>query len=413
MKIVVIGGGASGLVAAIEAAKRGATVCVLEKMNKPAKKILVTGNGKCNLTNQIQEITCYRSEQAELAFSVIQQLGYDFTLQYFQELGIVTVNKNSYEYPASGQAETVAKALISKALSLGIVLDMNCQVSKIERKQTGFRITYRNTETKQLQTVRCDKVILAAGGKTAPKQGSDGSGLMLAQSLGHRIISPMPSLVALRSNLKYLKHLSGVRVAAAMRLMIDHRETAEERGELQITAYGLSGVAIFQMSRYAVDALSKGKKVAVYVDLLPQYTLEEFGNLLLRIIQNCAYKTIEEVLDGLMNWKLAHTLLKEMNIQPDMPCGRCSRKQLQTIVSGYKQWIVPIVGNNDFEQAQVTQGGVDLKEINMLTMESKLVSDLYFAGEILDVDGACGGYNLQWAWSSGYIAGSESAGDRS
>lgn len=410
MRIAVIGGGASGLVAAIEAARGGAAVHVLEKMKKPAKKLLVTGNGRCNLTNQVQKEDCYRSHNAEQAFSLIQRLGYDFTKQYFRELGVFTVNKNGYEYPVSGQAETVSGALISKARSLGVCIDTECTVTGIARDRTGFQVTYRKGEADRCRQLECHKVILAAGGQAAPKQGSDGSGFRLAAELGHRILSPMPALTALYSPAPYLKQLAGVRTGVRMKLNIDGIVTAAEEGELQITANGLSGVAVFQMSRYAVEAITKGKKVSMQVDLLPRYSSAELSELFREITRACSYKTLEEVLDGLLNWKLSHILLKQLGFLPEQPCRGCSRKQWKTIADGYKNWIVPITGYASFDHAQVTQGGVDLAEIHMETMESRLVPGLYLTGEILDVDGTCGGYNLQWAWSTGYLAGRESAG---
>lgn len=410
MKIIVIGGGASGLVAAIEAAKGGATVHILEKMNKPAKKILVTGNGKCNLTNEFQEEACYRGNHAKDVFPLIQKYGYEFTRNYFMKLGIHTSNNHGYIYPLSGQAETIARALISKAESLDIVISTDCLVERITKNNHGFQVTYVDRNTNDKKSMFCNKVILAAGGSAASKQGSDGSGFMLAERLGHSLVTPKPSLVALHSNLKYLKQLAGVRVKAQMKLMIDGKNATEEEGELQITSYGLSGVAIFQMSRYAVESLSLGRSVSVVVDLLPNCPANEWLKLLQQFISDCYYKSIGELLDGFMNWKLSNILLRELGIPSDMPCINITEKQMHKIVEGYKCWNVPIIGYNDFEQAQVTQGGVDLREVDMTTLESKLVSGLYFSGEILDVDGTCGGYNLQWAWTSGYVAGRESAG---
>lgn len=410
MKIIVVGGGAAGLVAAIEAAG-GASVRILEKMKKPGKKILVTGNGRCNLTNEVHTMDRYRSDHPELVFPLIRNYGCYFTRRYFENLGIRTVNRDGYIYPASGQAETVANALVSRANAVGVLISAGCSVTEIEKKDGGFRITYQAEDGSRC-CEECDRVILAAGGQASPRQGSDGSGFLLAGRLGHTILQPLPALVPLHTDIAGWKQAAGVRTAAGVTLLVDQEPAARETGELQFADYGLSGIPVFQISRYAVAALSAGKRVTASVDLFPFDSLEEVGRSLSDAIRNCPYKTMEELMEGFLNWKLARFLLRQWDIPLRQPCTACGGKQINAIAARCKRWEIPITGYHGFEQAQATQGGVDLREVHMDTMESRLVPGLYFAGEILDVDGTCGGYNLQWAWTSGYIAGRESAGGR-
>ncbi|BCJ95347.1 aminoacetone oxidase family FAD-binding enzyme [Anaerocolumna cellulosilytica] len=397
--VIIVGGGASGLMAAIMAARKKNKVTILEHKEKPGKKILATGNGKCNYTNLIQEPDCYRGKDAFFALKVINQFDVEKTLDFFLDLGVYPKIKNGYVYPNSEQAASVAEALLIEAKLLKINIHCDVHVEKIKKNADGFLI--HTTKGKYTG----DKVILAAGGCASPSHGSDGSGFTLAKLLGHTIIKPLPALVQLKSGEKYFKTLAGVRVEGTIKLFGNHTILAEEKGEVLLAAYGVSGIPVMQVSRFAANALEKKQTVELVIDFLPQFKLSELLELLRSRVDRNKEKTIEQVFIGLLNNKLAYVCMNQTGIKPEQPCNEVKQKQLQAIAKQLKEWRIPINDTNTFEQAQVSAGGVAVAEINQDTMESKIVRGLYFAGEIMDVDGTCGGYNLQWAWSSGAVAG--------
>jgi len=397
--VIIVGGGASGLMAAIMAARKKHRVTILEHKEKPGKKILATGNGKCNYTNLVQRPDCYRGGDASFALKVINQFNVDKTLEFFLDLGVYPKVRNGYVYPNSEQAASVAESLLLEAKLLNINIQCDVHVEKIKINTDGFLIhTTKGNYT-------ANKVILAAGGCASPGHGSDGSGFALAKMLGHTVIKPLPALVQLKSGEKYFKTLSGVRAEGAIKLVGNYSILAEEKGEILLAAYGVSGIPVMQVSRFAAKALEEKQKVDLLIDFLPQLNQSELLELLRTRMQRNKEKTIEQVFIGLLNNKLVYVCLNQIGIKPEQLCNEVKQKQLQAIAKQLKEWRVPINGTNSFEQAQVSAGGVAVTEINPHTMESKLVKGLYFTGEIVDVDGTCGGYNLQWAWSSGAVAG--------
>lgn len=397
--VIIVGGGASGLVAAIMAARNKHKVTILEHKEKPGKKILATGNGKCNYTNLVQRPDCYRGEEASFALKVLNQFDTQRTVDFFLDLGIYPKERNGYVYPNSEQAASVAEALLLEVKRLKVTVQCDVHVEKIEKKKDGFLIcTAKGNYT-------ADKVILAAGGCASPSHGSDGSGFVLAQALGHSIIKPLPALVQLKSGEKYFKTLAGVRSEAAIKLLANNSFLAKEKGEILLAAYGVSGIPVMQVSRFASKALMEKQKVELWIDFLPQLEESKLLELLKKRMKRHEEKTIEQAFIGLINNKLAYVCLNQLGMKAEQVCKEITQKQLQRIARQLKEWKVPITEPNSFEQAQVCAGGVATTEINSDTMESKLVSGLYFSGEVVDVDGTCGGYNLQWAWSSGAVAG--------
>ena len=258
--------------------------------------------------------------------------------------------------------------------------------------------------------MEADALILAAGSKAAPSTGSDGSGYEYARQLGHSIIKPLPALVQLRCQGNMYKQMAGIRTEAEVSLQADGITLAKDKGELQITDYGLSGIPVFQVSRYAARALDEKKKVRVYVDFMPGWNNSESFRLLKKRALLLAYKPTAELFTGMLNRKLAQVLLKLAGIDGNISCGSLTGKQLEKICKELKEYEAVVMSVNPFANAQVCCGGVDTNEIDETTMESRLCPGLYMAGEILDVDGICGGYNLQFAWSSGLIAGRCAAG---
>lgn len=394
--IYIVGGGASGLFAAICAARRNKKVTILEHKDKPGKKILATGNGKCNYTNLVQKEEFYRSSNPAFAGEVIRAFDVNATVDFFKEIGIYPMDRNGYLYPNSGQAASVLEVLLLEAERTGVTIECNAHVQKIDKNLSIY------TADRKYQA---EGIILAAGGKAAPAHGSDGSGLSIARELGHHILTPLPALVQLKSGEKYFKTLSGVRTEAEVRLFIDKQMKAFEKGEVLLAEYGLSGIPVMQISRYAAEALGRGSKVTAVLDFLPFLTKEELKEMLYYRLQRNVKETLEEAFLGLLNKKLAYVAIKESKLDPYHRMKDIKDSQLTQLVNQLKEWKVPITDTHSFEHAQVMAGGIDTKEINPVSMESKLIKGLYFAGEIVDVDGTCGGYNLQWAWSSGHAAG--------
>ena len=400
----IIGGGASGLMAAISAARAGAQVTLIEHMDRVGKKILSTGNGRCNLTNYRMEPECYRCSQKDFPMKVIQGFGVEETLEFFKYLGIVPKDRNGYVYPNSDQAASVLDVLRWETERLGIRVLLSCQVSVIKpQRDGGFLI--RSSQG----TLHTDTLILAAGSKAAPSTGSDGSGYELAKALGHKVIKPLPALVQLRCQGTLYKQLAGIRTEARIRLLADGICMAEDKGELQLTDYGLSGIPVFQVSRFAAKALYNKQEVTAVLNFMPQMSEEEFTVFLAERARLRPQKTAEEFLTGLFHKKMIALWVKCSRISKEKPVGTYSEEELRTLVRLIQQFEVNVEGTNSFEQAQVCCGGVSTEEVKEDTLESSYVPGVYFAGEILDVDGICGGYNLQWAWSSGWIAGREAA----
>lgn len=447
MDIAVIGGGASGLTAAIAAARNGAHVTVFERNDKVGKKILVTGNGKCNISNMSLSEEYYYSEDRDFVVSAFNKFGLDDTLSFFKGLGLLLTEKRGGIYPYSEQASSVLDALKFEAESLGVKFDSDCFVREItscvgnDLENVHYNVVYEknireinsvdnacNTSDKRGRTIGktsgkntkqskalvvsveslnalFDKVIVATGGKASPKSGSDGNGYRLVKKLGHSVTSTYPALIGLKCKGEFWKSISGVRCGAIVKLYADNTFIGEDLGELQLTDYGISGIPVFQISRLAAKALGEDKKVKAMVDFVPELSLEdvvsegEFRFLLL------SERTKEQFFNGFINKKLVLMLLKKLGMDAD---ARICKEDILKFWKLAKNFEVDVIGDNGFDQAQVTAGGVPLNEING-NFESVLHKGLYIVGELLDVDGMCGGYNLQWAWTGGYIAGEAAA----
>jgi predicted Rossmann fold flavoprotein len=394
-QVIVVGGGASGLTAAIVAARSGASVAIMEHTSKPGKKILSTGNGKCNLTNMKQFDEAYRSNYPEFINKARKKVTVNEILDFFQDLGLVLTDRNGYIYPYSGQATAVLDALLSELNYLGVEIITDCQVKQIKPDLTVITSSGKR---------KADAVILAAGSMAAPKTGSDGSGYELAKALGHKIIPPLPALVQLRCKETWYKQATGVRTEATVTLKVDGKVTASDRGELQFTDYGVSGIPVFQVSRFAVKGLKENKSVIIELDLLPTMDYTETIGLLTERRSRFAHRPAKEFLNGVINQKLIPILLKEAKIHSGN-VTQITEDQIKALTDALKVLKTAVTSYNSFEQAQVCSGGIDTREVNPETMESSLIKGLYLAGEVMDVDGICGGYNLQWAWTSGILSG--------
>lgn len=398
-QVIIIGGGASGLLAAITATRAGAKVIILEHMNKPGKKILATGNGKCNLTNLNQDKSNYRSNNPSFAGSALQQFSVPVTLRFFTALGIYTKNKNNHIYPHSEQAASVLEVLLAECEHLKIVIKGQEQIKSVKKIDRLFLV---KTDT---WTYKSDSLIIATGSKAAPAFGSDGSGYHLSALLGHTIIPPLQALVPLKPKEPCYTKLSGIRADVKLSLYINETLHSAEEGELQISTFGISGIPTFQLSRFAVKALKNKKRVVITIDFAKDFTEAALAAYIRTRIEHTPYKRMSQLFIGFINPKLSEVILNETGISPKKGVQDLEMEEILAIVKLLKSFPATIIDCHTFEQAQVCQGGVDTAEINAHTMESKLVPGLYFSGEVIDIDGACGGYNLQWAWSSGYVAG--------
>ena len=402
--VVIVGGGAAGLMAAISAARTGAKVVILEHKEKTGKKILSTGNGKCNYTNESQGVSYYRGENPAFVVSVFKQFGFAETVSFFEEIGVTAKVKKGYYYPASEQASAILEVLRLETNYLRVKEVCECEVKNMRKTEGGF---FFDTTA---GFYAGKSVILATGLLAAPKSGSDGTFFPYIEKLGHHFIDVVPALVPLQGKQAFFRQLAGIRAEIQATLYVDEEKIASERGELQLTDYGVSGIPIFQLSRYATKALKAGKKVHVMLDFLPDLSMEEttsyFAKRLHKVEQK---KTICECFVGLFNKKLAEVFVREAGISLGDSPKKLTQEQIEDLAHIVKGLRVDITGSKSFEQAQVCAGGVDTREIDPDTMESKLVEGVYFAGELIDIDGMCGGYNLQWAWSSGYVAGVHAA----
>ncbi len=403
MNIVVVGAGASGIMAAIIAAREGAKVTILEQKDRIGKKILSTGNGRCNFTNLAQEPQFYRSENESFPWKIIENFSAQNVIAFFLELGIYSKNRNGYMYPYSDQATAVLDVLRMEIERLHVQVLTEHKCMQILPGKKGFKI-----QTNQ-GMIKADRVILSTGSKAAPVTGSDGNGYDLAKQLGHHLIPVLPALVQLRCKENFYKAIAGVRVNGTVSLYIDQDCVAEDTGEIQLTNYGISGIPVFQVSRYAALGLYQHKKVTAILNFMPGFTNEQFHYFLLKRLETRPQKTVGEFLIGMFHKKLCDLFLKCSAIDKNKPVGTCTNEEIGNLETLIQQFEVEIKETNSFEQAQVCAGGVDTKEVRIESLESRIVPGLYFTGEILDVDGICGGYNLQWAWSSGYMAGKAAA----
>ena len=388
-KVVIIGGGASGMMAAIQAARTGAAVTLLEHNEKPGKKILATGNGRCNLTNLVQEPSRYRSSQPDFLWKIITQYPLEDTLAFFSELGIYTKDRNGWVYPYSDQAAGVAQVLELEARHQKVKIKTTEEVTDILREDGQYLV---KTATWQYP---CDSVIISCGSSASNVEGSSTTGYELAEKLGHTVVKPLPSLCGIRGKDNYYAKWAGSRMDGRITLEIDGKTVGEEQGEILFTEYGISGIGVFQLSRYAVRGTDEGKIATYHLDLMPQLTKEELVKLLLDRQQAGSYKNPQELLIGLLPRKMIDVLVKK-TYEPEK------------IAERLKDWQVPVKGAYALQQAQISSGGVDPRELTE-QLESRLHPGIYFTGEVIDVDGPCGGYNLQWAWSSGAVAGRAAA----
>ena len=400
--IIIVGGGASGIIAAITAKNLGKDVAIIEGNDRIGKKILTTGNGRCNITNKCIDFSNYHSKNIDFFNFALSNFNATQCEDFFYSLGLPLVTlEDGKMYPMSLQASSVLDILKKALEEHDIPVYLNTKVKTVKQSKLGFRLP-----SSEENLFECKNLILATGGKSAPKTGSDGSGYTIAKAFGHSIVNPIPSLVQLKLNYKNLKAISGIKFDGFAEIIIDDQVKRKEFGEILFTDYGISGPPILQLSSVASRAISIGKKATLRIDLMPSKSMSDIVDFFENHWGTFNYRSVFDSFIGIINKKLIPIILKEAGVtEIHKPCFELTWKEKKNIFSFLKTWFFEIIDTNSFSNSQVTAGGVDTTFVNNLTMESKLISNLFFSGELLDVDGDCGGFNLQWAWSSGYLAG--------
>ncbi len=406
-KIAIIGGGASGLSCAIELLhtvknRDDVKVTILEKLPRVGKKLLVTGNGRCNLTNVNAVNSGFRGD-VSFSTHALNKYTPESNIEFFNEMGLYTrTEEEGRVYPLSNQATSVLDALRFECARLGVETVCDYQAVHLKQVFNGAvnKLVINNRD-------RFDYVVVAAGGKAAKVHGTDGDSYELLKMMGHKIISPAPALVSLNCE-DFTKALKGVRSICKMDLVIDEKKALENYGEVQFTDYGLSGIPIMQLSRFV--SVSPSNNIYIHLDTTPDFTMEEVRDYLYSR-RKIDTGLCENMLSGIMNKQLCISFMKEVGIAPNGRVNELTDSQLESLAQIIKCWKIKVKTARGFDFAQVTAGGVDCADFNHETMESKLVDKLFCTGEALNIDGDCGGYNLQWAWSSGRLAG-HTIGDR-
>ena len=400
--MIIIGAGATGLCAAITVARAGRKVTLLEQNSKIGKKILVSGNGKCNIGNRYIDLNRFHSQNPKFIEKVLEGRDFKVIEKFFTSIGLELIEgKEGKMFPMSLQASSVVELLEYEAKRAGVQILCDCTVTSIAKDTDTFTIeTTQGTKT-------CEKLLLASGSAAAPQLGGSNSGYAFATKMGHTLIPRHPSLVQLCSGENWVKSCAGVKVAGTAQLYANGEYITEKKGDLLFTNYGISGLAILDLSREASTRLANYDYCELNLDLMPELSKEKLTNLLLNRIQKESKKPIDLWLQGVMNKKLINIILEQSKCKVKEE-GALNRKEINKIIHSIKNLKLSINDTKGFKGAEVSTGGINTTEVNPKTMESKLVKNLFFAGEILDVDGDRGGFNFHFAWVCGLRVGNKS-----
>lgn len=397
--IAIIGGGASGVVAALEAANNGCKVTIFEKKDKLLKKLLVTGNGRCNFTNKDMSEDFYYCDDPEFIKSVYSKFGHKDLLNYFTGLGLLIKEKNGYFYPASEQASSVYDLLLYALKEHNIEIKTETNVNSIDIKKDKYLLSFDQGASRSF-----DKVIVSCGGKAGLTKNEEANGYDLLKVLGHKITRLYPSLTRIKCDGKFFKNISGVRSDCTMTVFSGENLIMAQSGEVLFTDEGISGIVTFQLSHCVAELLDKKNSVFINIDLLPGITEEALKNFVISKQLLHGELTLEEFFAGFHNRKLNYEILKRCDADLNAKIKEFDSESLFELVLSYKFFGVNAKEVSGFANAQVTGGGIPTGEVTEY-LESRYNKDLFITGELLDVDGLCGGYNLQWAFSTGIIAG--------
>ena len=398
-KYIIVGAGASGLVCAINLKRKNNDVIVLEKNDKSGKKILATGNGHCNYYNEDQDLKHYHSSDNSLIEKLINPHTNKKVLEFFSSIGIVPRIKNGYYYPYSNAAVSIQNTLVEECTRLGVTIYNNVFVEDIIKDKDKFIVI---TNEKKYEA---EKVVISTGSNASLKEENNMYGVL--EKLGHKIIKPLPALTRLNLKESFLKEWSGIRNDVEIKILVDEIEERKEYGEILYTDNGISGIVTMQLSNIAAYSIDNNKKVEVIINNMISFckTRNDFIELMNERNNILKNRSISQLLDSYMNYKLVNVLIKRVGINPNISWNKLSDRDKNILASSFVELRLNIISTDSIAKAQTVSGGVVLSEINLNNMESKIVNNLYLTGEVIDLFGDCGGYNLTIAWTTGLQVG--------
>jgi predicted Rossmann fold flavoprotein len=401
-QIAIIGGGASGLMAALFAARSGANVTIYEHNNSVGKKILASGNGRCNIINTTATHEDYAGNDPQFVTYALKQLSFGYFEKFCHSIGLILDIKDDGRcYPLSNEAKSVLIALKSAVSEAGVKIITDSKVTAITKTDSHF-----NVQT-EYNKQRYNNVLIATGSEAAPQLGASADGYTFARSFGHEILPTYPSLVQLHLNSKSHHKMAGVKTVAEVTLVIDGKSNTKVTGDILFAAYGISGLAILDVSQRASYALLNKQRVSIFLNLLPRYDRGEVVSLIEKLFASVPKQTMHTALCGLIPAKIVTYLLEDAALALSTPVSSLTPKEIKKLAHLIGEWKFDVTDTHGFKHAEVSGGGVSTSQVNNKTMESKLIEGLYFSGEVLDIVGRRGGYNFNFAWASGMIAGKE------
>jgi len=386
-KIAIVGAGASGILCSIFCAKKGLHVDIFEQNNKPAKKILVSGNGRCNISNTSLHVEDYFSDNNSFVKDALHEFGFKEFEKFCSSIGLVLdIKDDGRVYPLSNEAKSVVSLLLNHAKNLGVSLHVDTKITDIKKLTDDY-----------------DAVIVATGSEAASHLGGNRDGLEFAEVFEHNIIATYPSLVQFHLPSAIAHKMSGAKLNGEVTLLINNKKSSTCSGDILFTNYGVSGFSVLDISQSASVALMEYAKVDISINLLPQFNAQKLSAHILKIASSVKSSTILDILIGMIPVKIAQGLLDDLNIVGSTCSEDIGVKLSKKIANKMLNWHFEISDTHGFRHAEVAGGGVDVSEINPKTMESLKQKNLYFCGEVLDVLGRRGGYNFAWAWASAYV----------
>lgn len=412
-KVAIIGGGAAGMMAAIGAAICGHEVHIYEKNEKLGKKIYITGKGRCNVTNSSEMDVLFKNivTNPKFMYSAFYTMSNDMVIDMFNnDMGVPTkVERGNRVFPESDKSSDIINGLTRRLRELGVEVRLHTEVDKLlveDGAIKGIKLKTGKTVGKTDDIVYCENVIVATGGFSYQTTGSNGDGYKMAEATGHRVTDILPALVPLNTKEEYAKELQGLSLRnIKATFYANGKEVYSDFGEMLFTHFGISGPVILSGSSYITARLNRGEKISVKIDLKPALTVDELDARVLRDFSEALNKDFANSLGKLLPTKLIPIVIELSGIEPHKKVNEVTKEERKKLVDILKGMELNIASTRSFNEAIITQGGVNVKDVNPNTMESKLVKGLFFAGEVLDIDALTGGYNLQLAWSTGYLAG--------
>lgn len=401
-KIAIIGGGASGLMAALFAARSGANVTIYEHNSSVGKKILASGNGRCNIINTTASSEDYAGNDPQFVTYALKQLNFAYFEKFCHSIGLLLdIKEDGRCYPLSNEAKSVLIALKSAISEAGVKIITESKVTAITKNDSLFNV--QTDQDKQSY----NNVLIATGSQAAPQLGATADGYSFARAFGHEVLPTYPSLVQLHLNSRNHPKMAGVKTTAEVTLIIDGKPKEKVQGDILFAAYGISGLAILDISQKASYALHNKQRVSVALNLLPRYDRATLANVIEKLFASVPKHDVHTALCGLLPAKIITYLLEDAAIVLSTTVSSLNPKEIKKIAHLIGEWKFEVTDTHGFKHAEVSGGGVSTAQVNSKTMESKLVEGLYFAGEVLDIVGRRGGYNFNFAWASGMIAGKE------